>query len=590
MKKFSLLNYMGIFLVLAIAVPPSRINANPVTPIETAPELENITPEKTESLPTENESLILPRETCDFKSKSSLVTPEPMTLGQLTVDGQTVLLQVSDSTVLTQETLENEKEIREIVERNQEKQLTKAEFIPIYQEIANSLTQFYLNQGYITSKAVHQEIAEIPLDGVITIPILEGRLQEIVLIGRGRLNPHYVCDRVGLGVGVPLNIIHVEEQLRLLKQNPLLLGINGSLKDSGTAGLSILEVTVQESQPFSASISFDNYSPISLGSERMGVSLGYKNPTGLGDEISATYYRSTTGGLNLADFTYRVPLNPMEGTLQLRAIPTWTRVTQAPFDQFDITGTNPLYEINYRQPLVRNIQDEFALSLGFRYQDGETLGLGRPDLFGNSSTSVIQFGQDYLHRDPDGLWFFQSQLNFGTGLFNATQQADPLPSGVFFSWVAQGQRLQRLTENQLLIIQGSLQLTPDSLLPDYLFIIGGGQSLRGYRQNARSGDNGFRFSVEDRITLARNEEDVSIFEIAPFMDMGSVWNSAGNPTQLPPQNFLISAGLGLIWNNAFSLNGLKLRFDYGIPIVNLTDKGNNLQDDGIYFQINYQPW
>ena len=105
MKKFSLLNYMGIFLVLAIAVPQSRINANPVTPIETAPELENITPEKTESLPTENESLILPRETCDFKSKSSLVTPEPMTLGQLTVDGQTVLLQVSDSTVLTQETL-----------------------------------------------------------------------------------------------------------------------------------------------------------------------------------------------------------------------------------------------------------------------------------------------------------------------------------------------------------------------------------------------------------------------------------------------------------------------------------------------------
>ena len=174
-----------------------------------------------------------------------------------------------------------------------------------------------------------------------------------------------------------------------MKQPYLLSGINGNLKNSGTAGLSILEVTVQESQPFSANFSFDNYSPISLGSERMGVSLGYKNPTGLGDDISATYYRSTTGGLNLADFTYRVPLNPMEGTLQLRAIPTWTKVTQAPFDQFDIRGTNPVYEINYRQPLVRSIQDEFALSLGFRYQDGETLGLGRPDLFGNSSIAIL---------------------------------------------------------------------------------------------------------------------------------------------------------------------------------------------------------
>ena len=149
--------------------------------------------------------------------------------------------------------------------------------------------------------------------------------------------------------------------------------------------------------------------------------------------------------------------------------------------------------------------------------------------------------------------------------------------------------MQRLTKDQLLIIQGSLQLTPDSLLPDYLFIIGGGQSVRGYVQNARSGDNGFRFSVEDRITLVRNEEEVSIFEIAPFMDMGSVWNSAGNLTQLPPKTFLISVGLGLIWNNAFSLDGLNLRFDYGLPIIDLQSPVNNLQNDGIYFQINYKP-
>ncbi|MEB3309848.1 MAG: ShlB/FhaC/HecB family hemolysin secretion/activation protein [Snowella sp.] len=490
---------------------------------------------------------------------------------------------------MTKESLDNQKEINDIFEQNQGKALNKTDFIEIYQDIAESLTQIYLNQGYITSKAVPQEKLEIPIDGIVTIPILEGRLKEIVLINRGRLNPNYICDRVGLGVGVPLNIIQIEEQLRLLKQNPLLSGINGSLKESGTAGFSILEITVQENQPFSANLSFDNYSPISLGSERMGIFLGYKNPTGLGDDISANYYRSTTGGLNIADFSYRVPLNPMEGTLQLRATPTWTKVTQAPFDQFDITGTNPAYEISYRQPLVRSIRDTLALSLGFRYQDGETLGLGRPDLFGNSRTSVIQFSQDYVHRELDGVWFFQSQLNFGTGLFNATQNADPLPTGNFFNWIAQGQRLQRLTEDQLLILQGSLQLTPDSLLPDYLFIIGGGQSVRGYVQNARSGDNGFRFSIENRITLVRDAEDVSIFEVAPFMDMGSVWNSAGNPTQLPPNTFLMSTGLGLIWNNAFFINGLNLRFDYGLPIIDLHSPVNNLQNDGIYFQLNYQP-
>ena len=595
MKNFSLLNYIGIFLVLAIPGSWCKVNANPVIPNEITPEPETIAPEKTDNLDIQpnpgGENLITPpRENCNLQSEVDLKELPPLSLGQLNLAGQTILLQVSGSTLLTQEILYNKTKIREIIQSNQDKELTQAEFILFYQEIAKALTQFYINEGHITSKAVPQENLEISADGVVTIPVIEGRLQDIVIIGRGRLNQNYLCDRIDLGIGVPLNIIHIEEQLRLLKQNPLLSGINGSLKDSGTAGLSLLEVTVQESQPFSLNLGFDNYSPISLGSERMSIGLGYKNLTGLGDEISASYYRSTTGGLNLADFIYRVPLNPMEGTLQLRAIPTWTRVTQAPFDQFDITGTNPVYEISYRQPLVRNIRDEFALSLGFRYQTGETLGLGRPDLLGNSSNIVIQFGQDYLHRDPDGLWFLRSQFNFGRASFTANQFSNPLPNGSFFSWLILGQRLQRLTEDQLLIIQGDLQLTPNSLSPDYLFIIGGGQSLRGYRQNARSGDNGFRFSIEDRITLIRDEEDISIFEIAPFVDMGAVWNSAGNPTQLPPQSFLIGAGLGLIWNNAFSLNGLRLRFDYGVPIINLSDRGNNLQDDGIYFQINYQPW
>lgn len=330
MTFFPRLDWGIIFSIMAIAVCPFQAIAEiPSTKIDS---IQKVLAESAKAevanpnqpineIPPSSETLVekdpLSQDICslsvNLSKKADLIIP----LAQLTVDDQTINLQIQGTTVLDQATLLNDSKISEILKQNQDKKLTKSEFISIYQEIAKSLTQIYLNQGYITSKAVPQENLEIPLDGVITIPILEGRLKEIVLIGRGRLNPNYLCDRVGLGIGVPLNIIQVEEQLRLLRQNPLLSGIDGNLKNSGTAGLSILEVTVQESQPFSASLSFDNYSPISLGSERMGVSLGYKNPTGLGDDLSATYYRSTTGGLNLADFSYRVPLNPMEGTLQL---------------------------------------------------------------------------------------------------------------------------------------------------------------------------------------------------------------------------------------------------------------------------------
>ena len=60
-------------------------------------------------------------------------------------------------------------------------------------------------------------------------------------------------------------------------------------------------------------------------------------------------------------------------------------------------------------------------------------------------------------------------------------------------------------------------------------MIGGGQSVRGYRQNVRAGDNGFRFSIEDRIILVRDEGGEPVFILAPFFDMGSVWNVGDNP-------------------------------------------------------------
>jgi hemolysin activation/secretion protein len=180
-------------------------------------------------------------------------------------------------------------------------------------------------------------------------------------------------------------------------------------------------------------------------------------------------------------------------------------------------------------------------------------------------------------------------MNLGTGLFDATTNPSPLPSGEFFSWLGQAQRLQRLDDNNLLIVQADLQLTPDSLLPDYLFIIGGGQSLRGYRQNARSADNGVRLSVENRITLARDGDNKSVFELAPFVDFGAVWNSAGNPTQLPPNSVLVGPGLGIIWRDILGMTGLSFRFDYGIPVIKLDSLTDNWQNDGLYFQLNYRP-
>ena len=168
---------------------------------------------------------------------------------------------------------------------------------------------------------------------------------------------------------------------------------------------------------------------------------------------------------------------------------------------------------------------------------------------------------------------------------DATSNEGSIPDGQFFSWLGQVQRVQRLGERHLLLVQGQFQFTPDSLLASEQFVIGGGQSVRGYRQNARTGDVGFRLSVEDRITLW--EETWGTVQLVPFLDLGLIANAGDNPNQLPRETFLAGTGVGLIWDKFMAIEGLRLRLDYAVPLVDVEDRGRNIQDEGFYFDLRY---
>lgn len=447
---------------------------------------------------------------------------------------------------------------------------------------ADAITQLYLKRGYITSRAVlvNQEIR----NGVVQIRVIEGRLERIQVEGNRRLDSDYVRDRIQLGVSTPLNTTKLEEQLRLLQLDPLLEKIEASLQRGTELGESILTVQVAEADPFDLPFSLDNYSPPSIAPERAGIAAVYRNLTGIGDEISASYNVGLNFGdleqaaLNIYDFSYRVPLNPMNGTVQFRTLINNSKVIDPEFADLGIEGESEFYELSYRQPVVRTLREEVALSLGFAFQGGLNLIGNEPfDQDGISRNRVLSFGQDYTNRDTQGVWALRSQFNFGLGILDA------VTSGEFFSWSGQAQRVQQLGNDNLLILQGDVQLTPDSLPSFYEFIIGGGQSVRGYRQNALSGDSGFRLSAEGRIPLVRNRVAVPTLQLAPFFDAGLVSNQEDDPED----PFLASVGLGLLWQ---PIRQFTLRFDYGVPLVDIETLGSrSLQDDGVHFSVVFTP-
>lgn len=459
------------------------------------------------------------------------------------------------------------------------------------QGVANAITQLYLDRGFITSRAIVTQQSIV--NGVVQIQAIEGSIQNIEVQGLERLQAGYVRDRLQRGTQKPFNQNALEDQLRLLKSDPLLADLEASLRPGTGAGQSILTVRLKESNSFTGFVGTDNYSSISTGAERIGSVLSYRNVTGLGDELSASYFRSFNGGSNAYDFNYRLPINGMNGTVQLRYAPSESKITDPGFPNF--TSSSNLAEISYRQPLIRTSTEEFALSLGLAFQDSSILSNGAPlpidNIFivgagtsNNTRTSILKFGQDYLTRDAQGAWALRSQLNLGLNIGNATINPSPNASGQFFSWLGQVQRAQRLGTNHLLVAQADLQLTSDSLFPAQQFTIGGGQSIRGYGQNARSGDNGFRLSVEDRIALQADKSGNPTLQLVPFVDLGTVWNRSGNPAQLTGKTFLSSVGIGAIYQ---PFSQLSVRIDYAVPLVNFNQPNESAKNQVINFSAGY---
>ncbi|WP_395649201.1 ShlB/FhaC/HecB family hemolysin secretion/activation protein [Planktothrix agardhii] len=513
------------------------------------------------------------------------LTPTPTPAPTPSTDETPIPVQqinVTGSTILTLE------EIKTLVNPLENTSTTLTQI----RELADKITAIYLEQGYITSRAIVPE--QTINNGIVEIQVIEGTLENIEVEGIKRLHPSYITSRIHLGATKPLSTAALENQLRLLRINPLFETVEASLRAGTQEGQSILIVRVVEAPPFGVSLNVDNYSPPSIGSERMGISVRHLNLTGRGDFLGLSYNTTrliANGDSDIIDALYSIPINPMNGTIQLRVQPYQNRITQEPFNALNIEGKSQRYEISYRQPIIRNPISEFALSFGFAYQDsqtfldnnGEPFASG-PDSKGYTRTSVLKFGQDYLIRDTQGAWALRSQFNLGLDILGATDVSTP--NAAFFSWLGQVQRVQRLGENNLLIAQGDIQLSADPLFPSQQFVIGGALSLRGYRQNVRAGDNGFRISFEDRITLDRNKDSEPVFQLAPFLDFGGVWNHDRNPNRIVGKTFLAGAGLGLIWQ---PVNGLNLRLDYGIPLISISDRGNNIQDDGIYFSVTYTP-
>lgn len=566
---------------LAQVSPATSISQLPPTPPpqDILPPAEQAPPELPKPAP------LPPPEDLLQSPPTTPITPEPVP-GKIPEKISVKRFEVIGSTVFSR------KELDKVLAPFTNRSLSFAELF----QARSAVTQLYIDRGYITSGALipPQSIQ----DGVVKIQVVEGGLEAINVTGTKRLNSNYVRDRIPQSK--PLNQKRLLEALQLLQLNPLIQNLSAELGAGSRPGTSVLEVRVKEADTFNSQIIADNGRSPSVGSFRRRLQLNEANLLGQGDGLSLTY--SNTEGSNGIDGNYTFPINFRNGTLSFNAGFTNSNVIEPPFNVLDIIGNSRYFELSLRQPVLQSPHEEFALGLTAARRESRISSdvledLGYPpsllslgaDQEGRTRISALQFFQEWTKRNTREVIAARSQFNLGIGAFNATINNDE-PDSRFFSWQGQAQWVRLLASDTFLLLRINAQLADRALVPLEQFGLGGQESVRGYRQDALLTDNGVFTSAEIRLPIYRTPQRGLLLQFTPFIDFGTTWDSSGrrdSDINASDSDTLASVGLGLRCQVG---DRLTARFDWGIPLIHIDSRDRTLQEQGLYFSVNYSPF
>jgi hemolysin activation/secretion protein len=475
-------------------------------------------------------------------------------------------------------------------------------------QIASQVADFYAQKGYRTSGAVISIPQETQQQkkGIVTIQIIEGKLEaiqvrEIDSTMRRRLDS-YVEARLGAEVGEPLNVDRTLESLQLLQLDPVIESISARLAAGSQQGSSVLEVDYLEADTFNAFINLNNARSPNVGSFQREVGINTTNLTGFADSLRLSYIN--TDGSDALNLGYEVPVTNTNGTLRFDFLLNDNRVIEPPLDDINEDGNEPditsefsSYELTYRQPIIRSIEEqtfrEFAIGFSASFRDNQVLLFDEfplslsADEEGRTKVFALRFSQDYTQQSAEEVFALRSQFSVGIGgVLGSTVKADvpgveEIPDSRFFAWRGQGQYVRLLDTDMVFVLQSNIQIADRGLVPIEQFALGGMGSVMGYRQNLVLTDNGFFAGAEVRLPVLRVPEWQAVLQVVPFINYGIGWNTN---IDTPDPNDLASVGLGLLWRQGDDLN---IRLDWGIPLMDVEGEKRTWQENGVYFTIQY---
>jgi hemolysin activation/secretion protein len=464
---------------------------------------------------------------------------------------------------LTGQTIYSETELLAITGFSPNSELTLSELRGMTVKIA----EHYHKNGYFVAQAYlpQQDIK----DGAVTMAVIEGRYGKITLNNQARLSDHLAYSLLGgLNEGDVIASTPLERRLLLLSDLPG-VEVKSTLTPGASLGTSNLIVDVTPGQRFSGEIDGDNAGNRYTGEYRIGATVNFNEPFGIGD-VASLRAMTSGSGLYYVRASYQLQL----GKAKVGAAYSILGYELGEeFKYLDANGTAQIASVFGSYPLIRSRTTNLNAGLAFDYK----IFQDNVDLYSSVTHKQAQVGTASLsgdHRDTFGgggvsafaLSLTSGNLDIQTYAARALDDATARTNGLYGKFGFNASRLQNITG--YLSLYGAIngQLAFNNLDSSEKMELGGMYAVRAYPEGEAYADDGFVATLEARLLLPKPSDRIpGQMHLLGFVDVGSVTINKDPWTSESNHRTLSAAGVGFTW---MDYNNFSLKTYYAFKLGN----------------------
>jgi len=425
-------------------------------------------------------------------------------------------------------------------------------------QLVQEISDAYIESGYITSRAFlpEQDLSR----GELNITVMEGKLQDI------QLDKH--SDRIlvmafpGLK-GKILNLRDIEqgmEQINRLRQTPVQIEI----LPAEQPGYSIVNLTATPEFPLSLGVGFDNSGQKSTGTGQMNGSLIASNVLGLADQWFVSGAKSSDFSSSHDARSVQAGMSVPYGYWLMNYSYSYSDYLSTVNSQgfgWRSTGDSQTHRLNLSRVVFRNSDIKTGVSVGISNNMARNYLNDAPLASSSRKLSNVSVGINHSQKLWGGLSTLNPTFSRGVpwlGAEDDQHKPDDAPKAEFSKWSLSGSYYKPVSQKVTFLSSVYGQWTGDRLYGNERLTIGGESSVRGFKEQYLSGDNGGYW---------RNELNTALFSMPLLGAVSAV--AAVDGGYLHHDNHDVNAA-GTLWGGAVGLSSsaghLSSQFTVGWPL------------------------